>query len=272
MDPAFLAEDNICGNTLLRLVSRGNSLIAELFRLSQNLPPFLSHLYNESSGNVCEDMYIYTHLPNLYVLYTHCYSYLRLSAAASVIPLLQRWWINDDRHRWWWWWWSNGMMNTSTFPWLADLDQAKYQQVRHVDNRPHPPTVSSTASFSSSSPTTTTIHRPPHRSYLVSTTSKIQKIMKDESINPRSSQILIMNFKKIIKVSWNVSIFSLNQSYVINMICNILLKMWRMAFISNIRWVQILTLISSRSYHCLLAYAISYVSLPSFPWIKSIVE
>ncbi|XP_078609635.1 WASH complex subunit 5-like [Branchiostoma floridae x Branchiostoma japonicum] len=35
----FLAEDNLCGRTLLRLVSRGNAIIAELLRLSEFIPP-----------------------------------------------------------------------------------------------------------------------------------------------------------------------------------------------------------------------------------------
>ncbi len=35
----FLAENNTCGQTLLRLVSRGNAIIAELLRLSDFIPP-----------------------------------------------------------------------------------------------------------------------------------------------------------------------------------------------------------------------------------------
>jgi WASH complex subunit strumpellin len=35
---AFIARDNLCGQTLLRLSARGSSLIAELFRLSNNIP------------------------------------------------------------------------------------------------------------------------------------------------------------------------------------------------------------------------------------------
>ena len=34
----FLADNNICGQTLLRLVSRGNAIIAELLRLSDFIP------------------------------------------------------------------------------------------------------------------------------------------------------------------------------------------------------------------------------------------
>ena len=35
----FLAETNVCGQTILRLVARGNAIIAELLRLSDNIPP-----------------------------------------------------------------------------------------------------------------------------------------------------------------------------------------------------------------------------------------
>ena len=35
----FLAENNLCGQTILRLVSRGNACIAELLRLSDFIPP-----------------------------------------------------------------------------------------------------------------------------------------------------------------------------------------------------------------------------------------
>ena len=37
-DMSFIATDNLCGQTLLRLVARGSSIMAELFRLSQNVP------------------------------------------------------------------------------------------------------------------------------------------------------------------------------------------------------------------------------------------
>ena len=36
---SFVAQDNLCGQTLLRLVARGSSIMAELFRLSENIPP-----------------------------------------------------------------------------------------------------------------------------------------------------------------------------------------------------------------------------------------
>ena len=35
----FLAENNLCGQTLLRLVSRGSAIITELLRLSDFIPP-----------------------------------------------------------------------------------------------------------------------------------------------------------------------------------------------------------------------------------------
>lgn len=38
MSSDFLAENNLCGQTLLRLVARGNAIISELFRLSDYIP------------------------------------------------------------------------------------------------------------------------------------------------------------------------------------------------------------------------------------------
>lgn len=35
----FLADNNTCGQILLKLVSRGNAIIAELLRLSDFVPP-----------------------------------------------------------------------------------------------------------------------------------------------------------------------------------------------------------------------------------------
>ena len=35
----FLSEANICGQTILKLVSRGNAIIAELLRLGDFIPP-----------------------------------------------------------------------------------------------------------------------------------------------------------------------------------------------------------------------------------------
>ena len=80
----FLSEDNLCGGTLLRIVSRGSSIIAELLRLSTNipeafldpscpLPPRTSHLDgtgedaaagfpgSESESNGYKDLLFYFH-------------------------------------------------------------------------------------------------------------------------------------------------------------------------------------------------------------------
>ncbi len=35
----FLSEANLCGQTILKLVSRGNAIIAELLRLGDFIPP-----------------------------------------------------------------------------------------------------------------------------------------------------------------------------------------------------------------------------------------
>ena len=35
----FLAENNQCGQTILKLVSRGNAIVAELLRLADFVPP-----------------------------------------------------------------------------------------------------------------------------------------------------------------------------------------------------------------------------------------
>jgi hypothetical protein len=37
-DVDLLATSNICGQTILRIVSRGNAILTELLRLSQNIP------------------------------------------------------------------------------------------------------------------------------------------------------------------------------------------------------------------------------------------
>ena len=39
----FLADNNACGLTLLRLVSRGNAIIAELLRLAEVTPPVFKY-------------------------------------------------------------------------------------------------------------------------------------------------------------------------------------------------------------------------------------
>ena len=46
----FLAESNACGMTLLRLVSRGNAIIAELLRLAEVTPPVFKYGAEPKSG------------------------------------------------------------------------------------------------------------------------------------------------------------------------------------------------------------------------------
>lgn len=41
----FLAANNVCGQNLLRLVSRGNAIIAELMRLKDYVPPVFRLVY-----------------------------------------------------------------------------------------------------------------------------------------------------------------------------------------------------------------------------------
>jgi len=42
--PDFLATDNACGQTALKLVARGNAIIAELCRLSEFIPAVFQNL------------------------------------------------------------------------------------------------------------------------------------------------------------------------------------------------------------------------------------
>lgn len=43
MSSSFLAEDNLCGQTLLRLSASGSSILAELLRLAHNIPDVFTH-------------------------------------------------------------------------------------------------------------------------------------------------------------------------------------------------------------------------------------
>ena len=55
MSNDFFAENNICGQTILRLVSRGNAVIAELFRLSDFIPPPFVNLVNNKYSEIIFD-------------------------------------------------------------------------------------------------------------------------------------------------------------------------------------------------------------------------
>lgn len=43
--PDFLAENNICGQVILNLVSRGNAIVAELLRLKDYIPKVYRWLF-----------------------------------------------------------------------------------------------------------------------------------------------------------------------------------------------------------------------------------
>lgn len=47
----FLSETNLCGQTLLRLVSKGNAIIAELLRLSHYIPDVFAVDLSSSLAN-----------------------------------------------------------------------------------------------------------------------------------------------------------------------------------------------------------------------------
>ncbi len=52
MSNDFLAENNQCGQSILRLVSRGNAIIAELFRLSNYIPNAFRTLSNNKYSDI----------------------------------------------------------------------------------------------------------------------------------------------------------------------------------------------------------------------------
>lgn len=70
----FLATNNICGQNLLRLVSRGNAIIAELMRLKDYVPPVFR--------SVCQQSTVFLNLMCIYSIavnmYTHLLIYLIL--------------------------------------------------------------------------------------------------------------------------------------------------------------------------------------------------
>lgn len=55
MSADFLAENNQCGQTLLRLIARGNAIIAELFRLSDYIPPAFTTSTNNKYNDIIFD-------------------------------------------------------------------------------------------------------------------------------------------------------------------------------------------------------------------------
>jgi len=62
MSGDFLAENNQCAQTLLRLVARGNAIIAELFRLSDYIPTAFRSL--GPSNKYSEIIFDFSYLSN----------------------------------------------------------------------------------------------------------------------------------------------------------------------------------------------------------------
>ena len=54
----FLGGDNKCGQQLLKLVARGSSIIAEMSRLSENIPPVFSEKVSEYSQLLFDFAYL----------------------------------------------------------------------------------------------------------------------------------------------------------------------------------------------------------------------
>ena len=60
-DADFLSSDNLCGQTLLKLVSRGNAIVAEILRLSDFIPSvFTSNREQEVYSELLMDFKYFT--------------------------------------------------------------------------------------------------------------------------------------------------------------------------------------------------------------------
>lgn len=57
----FLAENNPCGQTLLRLVSRGNAIIAEILRLSEFIPPAYQFDSKQDQGRYADIIFDFSY-------------------------------------------------------------------------------------------------------------------------------------------------------------------------------------------------------------------
>lgn len=91
----FLAENNQCGQNILRLVSRGNAILAELLRLSEVIPPVFkqeTQLDKLKYGDIISDFTYFRNaeyfdnkieskvvryicMPKADLLYSHCLIY-----------------------------------------------------------------------------------------------------------------------------------------------------------------------------------------------------
>ena len=64
----FFAEANGAGQLLLKLVSRGNAILAELLRLSDNIPQGLSHTHSSFHLIPVQAHHFFCHLPSYHSL------------------------------------------------------------------------------------------------------------------------------------------------------------------------------------------------------------
>lgn len=74
----FLAENNLCGQAVLRIVSRGNAIIAELLRLSDFIPTVFK-LKDKSDQQkygdiICDFSYFKVFERNYIPYYKDCWS------------------------------------------------------------------------------------------------------------------------------------------------------------------------------------------------------
>lgn len=75
----FLAENNLCGQAILRIVSRGNAIIAELLRLSDFIPTVF-RLRDKSDQQkygdiICDFSYFKVNLGHAYLLCFYSFTF-----------------------------------------------------------------------------------------------------------------------------------------------------------------------------------------------------
>ena len=69
----FISADNVCGQNLLRLTSRGSAIIAELLRLADNIPNVIREDVNVNNSNSKLDPDERKYSPLLF-----CFEYLQV--------------------------------------------------------------------------------------------------------------------------------------------------------------------------------------------------
>ena len=61
----FLADNNACGQTILKLISRGNAIIAELLRLADFIPPVFKQETKEDRDKYGEILMDFTYFRSI---------------------------------------------------------------------------------------------------------------------------------------------------------------------------------------------------------------